>query len=243
MLTLRSHFATLLLGIATSSALAQQLPIPQLKSAFPSGARQGATVEVEISGGNLDGTSKLYFSNPGITATPIVDPKIKEIRFKITVAKDMPVGDYDVRSVGRFVISNPRTFSVSDYSETNETEPNDSRDKANRVPIAIGHGVKWGTLVVNAAPDAPIGEGESEIVGTAMRGEGKPVRKARGGVVVWDTVNTPAICRLTHSIVTAVREKTPFAVTASPNELTIKQGDPIKVTVEPKAAKVTSTKP
>ena len=98
-------------------------------------------------------------------------------------------------------------------------------------PIIIGPGVKWGTFVVTAAPDAPIGEGEFEIIGTSERGSEKLTRKARGGVIVWDTVNTPAICRLTRSIVLAVRETTPFAVTASPKELTIKQGDPINLTV------------
>ena len=56
-------------------------------------------------------------------------------------------------------------------------------------------------------------------------------RKARGGVIVWDTVNTPAHCRLTQSIVLAVREKTPFAVTAAAATQTIKPGEPINVTV------------
>ncbi len=98
-------------------------------------------------------------------------------------------------------------------------------------PIVIGPGMKWGTLVVTAAPDAPIGEGEIEVVGTSARGEEKLVRKAHGGVIVWDTVNTAAICRLTQSIVLAVRETTPFAVTASAKEATIKAGEPIDVTV------------
>ncbi len=650
----RACLADFLFLVTTFSANAQQLPIPQLKNVFPCGVRQGTSVEVEIGGGNLEGTTKLYFSNPGITATLIADPKAAAptlavastpptnaggkpatttsattgtARFKISVAANVPVGDYDVRSIGKFGISNPRTFSVSDCEEVNETEPNDVRNKANRVPlncvingrvnpaedidwfvfpakkgqrviiecrawridsrldgaltlynsegkelvasqdenirdqkrdpfidfdvpadgdyflrftdfmynggndnfyrlsigthpyldfitptgakpgttaaitfygrnlpggektdvtvkgrplekvmrqvavpkepdaltsmrysellrpptsrvdgmevrvsgktgtsnakmlvfsdgpellevepnntiaeaqkvpvpcavtgafsaakdvdhytfsakkdekflievfserigspadpdmeiaeadgkiinsiqdtgenigqlrfptstsdivynwtapkatdftlhlehvyqavqggaqyqyrleirkdpapdfrivcspthdihidshclyqggrqrldilvwrmnghdepitvearnlppgvtaepITIGHGVKWGTLVVTATPDAPMGEGEIEIVGTAMRGEEKLSRKARGGVIVWDTVNTPAICRLTRSIVLAVREKTPFAVTASPKELTIKQGEPINLTV------------
>jgi hypothetical protein len=97
-------------------------------------------------------------------------------------------------------------------------------------PITIGPGVKWGTLVVTAAPDAPLSDGEFEVIGTAMRGEEKLVRKARGGVIIWDTVNTPAISRVTRSIVMAVRETTPYAVTVTPNQLTIKPGDPINIT-------------
>ncbi len=85
--------------------------------------------------------------------------------------------------------------------------------------------------MVTAAPDAPISEKEIEVVGTSARGEEKLIRKARGGVIVWDTVNTPAISRLTHSILLAVREKTPFAVTVAPAEFAIKAGQPIQVTV------------
>ncbi len=153
----------ILLLIAALPVHAQQLPIPQLKSVFPCGGRQGTSGEVEIGGGNLEGTTKLYFSNPGITATPIGIPVAAPIiaaatvpvdgagpkspnpppapaptgtaKFKVTVAPGVPVGDYDVRSIGKFGISNPRTFSVSDTAEINETEPNDAREKANRVPM------------------------------------------------------------------------------------------------------------
>ena len=85
--------------------------------------------------------------------------------------------------------------------------------------------------MVNAAPDAPLGESEFEVVGTATLGGTKLTRQARGGVVVWDTVNTPAISRVTRSMVIAVREKVPYAVTASSTTLTIKPGDPINVVV------------
>jgi len=104
-------------------------------------------------------------------------------------------------------------------------------------PIIIGPGMKWGTLIVTAAPDAPIGEGEIEIVGTSKRGGGEHPdeiveRKARGGVIVWDTVNTPALSRITRSNVLAVRESSPFMVTASPNDLKIKAGQPINLTIK-----------
>jgi hypothetical protein len=49
-------------------------------------------------------------------------------------------------------------------------------------PIVMGPGVKWGTLVVTAAPDAPIGEGEFEVVGTSLRGEEKLAPKDASGL-------------------------------------------------------------
>ncbi len=101
-------------------------------------------------------------------------------------------------------------------------------------PITIGPGMKSGALVLTAEPGAPLGEAEIEVVGTCVR-EGdqqKLVRKARGGVVVWDTVNTPAISRVTRSIVLAVRSTTPFAVTATAAESSIKPGTPIHIAVK-----------
>lgn len=132
---LRASWAALFLGVASSAAHAQQLPIPQLKNVFPCGGRQGTSVEVEIGGANLDETRKLYFSTPGITAELISDPAKPPARFKVSIAADVPVGDCDVRSVGKLGISNPRAFCVSDCAEVNESEPNDAREKANRVEL------------------------------------------------------------------------------------------------------------
>ncbi len=107
-------------------------------------------------------------------------------------------------------------------------------------PIIIGKDVKWGTLVVTAASDAPLGEHEFEVVGTSKvkfkDASGKEIekdlaRKARGGAIVWDTVNTPALARMARSLVMAVREKVPFTLTATPNEIKVKQGDPFDINV------------
>jgi hypothetical protein len=133
--SLRYCFVALLLGCAALTSHAQQLPVPQLKNVFPCGTRAGATVEVELGGANLDETAKLYFSHPGITAELLPGKKDTPTRFKVTVAADVPVGDYDVRSIGKLGISNPRAFTVSDVQEVNETEPNNSRAEANRVPL------------------------------------------------------------------------------------------------------------
>ncbi len=126
--------ASLLVG-APFVTRAQELPIPQLKSVYPCGAKQGTSVEVELAGGNLDETTKLYFSNPAITAVLISDPAKPPARFKVTVPANVPVGDYDVRSIGKLGISNPRAFAVGDLTEVNETEPNNAREQANRVPM------------------------------------------------------------------------------------------------------------
>lgn len=132
---LRSIGLALSLAAAALTAQAQQLPIPQLKSVFPCGIQQGKSVEVELAGQNLDETKKLYFSRPGITAELLSDPTKGAPRFKVTAAPDVPVGVHDIRCIGKLGISNPRAFVVSDCEEVNEKEPNDSREKANRIPF------------------------------------------------------------------------------------------------------------
>ncbi|MBI3874919.1 MAG: PPC domain-containing protein [Verrucomicrobia bacterium] len=135
-MNLRSFQSALLLGFAclASSAFAQ-LPVPRLQSIFPLGAKQGSTVEVEIAGGNLEETRKLYFSHAGITAELVPGEKSKPPRFKVSVAASVPVGEYDARVIGKHGISNPRTFVVSDFAEAVETEPNNQRAEANRVAL------------------------------------------------------------------------------------------------------------
>jgi hypothetical protein len=104
----------------------------------------------------------------------------------------------------------------------------------------IGKDLKWGTLIVSAAPDAPIGEGEFEVVGKSKikvkdkdgkESEQELVRSARGGTIVWDTVNTNALARMARSLVMAVREKAAFTLTAAPNEFTVKQGEPLNLSI------------
>jgi hypothetical protein len=127
--------SALIVALVSASAHAQ-LAVPRLHSLFPTGAKQGATLDVEIQGDDLDDLTRLYFTHPALKAEKLPDEKDKPAnRFRITVPGDVPVGYYDVRVVGRHGISNPRTFVVGDLDEVNEVEPNNTRDKANRVGL------------------------------------------------------------------------------------------------------------
>lgn len=118
--------------LAVTSAVQGQLPTAQLGSAFPAGAAIGSTAEITIAGDNLDETDQLWFSHPGITAiakmadpTPFdEDPVAIEQVFLVTVASDVPAGRYEIRSRGKYGLSNPRAFLVSSHAEVVETEPN-----------------------------------------------------------------------------------------------------------------------
>ena len=57
------------LACSALTAVAQSLPVARLFSVFPPGAKQGASVDVAITGVDLEDVSQLHFSTPGITAT------------------------------------------------------------------------------------------------------------------------------------------------------------------------------
>ncbi len=111
-----------------------QLPTPRLNSIFPCGARHGTSVECIVAGGDLQGATGLYFSNPAITAQAAGPNK-----FNVTVAADVPVGQYDVRVITPLGLSNFRAFVISDWPEVVEKEPNSEPSQAQRVttPVVI----------------------------------------------------------------------------------------------------------
>lgn len=133
-----------LVVLAHAIPAAAQLPMPRLNSIYPCGARQGTAVECVVAGGELDGATGLYFSHKGITAERTAANK-----FKVTVAADVPVGQYDVRVVTPVGLSNFRAFLVGDLPEVQEKEPNSELTQAQRVtvPAVINGRIDSGTDV------------------------------------------------------------------------------------------------
>ncbi|MFM7057618.1 MAG: hypothetical protein ACKO2P_11925 [Planctomycetota bacterium] len=124
---------TAMMGVCLSWGLAQaQLPATRLEAVHPSGAAPGQTLDVTLIGGDLDDASVLQFSHGGITAarkmaepTPFDEgPQPVENVFTVTVAANVPPGEYDVRCQGRFGFSNTRRFSISSVAQVTEVEPN-----------------------------------------------------------------------------------------------------------------------
>lgn len=156
-------------------AAAQQvqpgLPLGRLDLITPCGAKAGTTVEILLTGSDLDESSSLLFSHPGIKAEPVMadepkvvakDPKtdppprkkgppigVAAGRFKITVAPNVPVGQYDVRVVHKWGVTNPRFFCVGDLTEVIEKEPNNDVSEAQRVELnsTINGSISAGTDV------------------------------------------------------------------------------------------------
>ncbi|MEY2726091.1 MAG: hypothetical protein RLZZ458_1958 [Planctomycetota bacterium] len=109
-----------------------QLPAARLDAIHPSGGSPGQTLEVTLTGADLDDVSQLTFGHTGITAvrkmseaTPFDDgPQPVENVFVVTIAGNVQAGEYDVRCQGRFGVSNVRRFHVSSGNQVVEVEPN-----------------------------------------------------------------------------------------------------------------------
>lgn len=145
------------------SACAQEAPPPLLLNVVPAGGQAGTSVEVTVSGQNLDTTEGLYFSTPGIKAELITPPEPPEkspkdpkktkgtpakgpkgmapkgvrnsFKFKVTLADNARLGIHDVRVVTKGGISNPRAFAVGDLKEAQEVEPNDDVPVAQKIDL------------------------------------------------------------------------------------------------------------
>lgn len=127
------HFC--LLALLSASALAQQvtLPLPRLLTTMPMGGQAGQTVEVTITGENIEDVTDLTFSNPKITAKPVAGTANK---FTVRIAPDVPVGVYDARVMSRLGMSSARAFSVNGLPELVRTKANNTLETA--MPLTVG---------------------------------------------------------------------------------------------------------
>ena len=107
--------ASKVLGFLCLPALAAaQLPEARLSVVTPTGTKAGSSITVSLTGTDLEDAG-LRFSHPNITA---VRDERDAKKFIIQVPAGVPPGSYDVRAAGRFGLSNPRVFEVSELDET-----------------------------------------------------------------------------------------------------------------------------
>jgi len=101
-----------------------QLPTAKLSWVFPPGTATGTTQEVAVAGADLDEPVGLVFSDSRIRAVPRADGSPV---FEVSVPSEVRPGLVDVRFRGRFGISNPRGFQISNDPERltapNHTSP------------------------------------------------------------------------------------------------------------------------
>lgn len=112
-------------------------------------------MEVTVTGSDVDDATELRFTHPGITAKlvpPPEEPKdddkkkkagnaqkkkapVTEVKFTVTISKDVPPGSYDARLVNAWGISNPRFFVIGTLPEVAEKEPNNDVPEAQKIEL------------------------------------------------------------------------------------------------------------
>ena len=122
---------TILCTLVTTTLYAQKLSLGFLQ---PAGGQVGTVVEVEAGGLNINKSTKVLFSHPGITGElfPVKEstktkkkrrrlndqssPQLADrIKIRITIAPDVPCGFYDLRLQGARGVSNMLPFEVASY--------------------------------------------------------------------------------------------------------------------------------
>ena len=91
--------------------------MPYIRSVFPFGGQRGKTVQVQLKGVSLGGTSEILLS----------------------LAPDAETGRQEIRASTALGLSNPFPFDVSDLPAVAEAEPNSALDQADTVslPVAV----------------------------------------------------------------------------------------------------------
>lgn len=153
-MTTHRLLGALVLGLSLAGLIQAQnrqpsgMPAPRLYVVAPAGGKVGSTVEITVTGLNLEDPEKVVFSNPGLkaelvpTPPPVIDPKTKkpkagapkltEAKFKVTIPAGTPLGNHDLRVVNKWGVSNPRVFQVGDLNEVAEVEPNNDLEAPNK---------------------------------------------------------------------------------------------------------------
>ena len=119
--------------LATVSHALAFMPNPDLLVISPAVGKAGSTVEVTISGKELDEAETLRFSDGRIKAEPVMlpvdefhpEPRPVESKFTVTIPADVEPGVYEVRSRGYFGLSTGRPFLVVPADRNHATEEGD----------------------------------------------------------------------------------------------------------------------
>ena len=101
------------------------------------GGQVGTTVEVTITGDNIENADQLRFSHPGITATQKLGKDGAAIpnRFVVAIATDCPTGIHEARLMTRLGVSSSRVFNVDTLPETTRVKPNTSLKNAMAIDV------------------------------------------------------------------------------------------------------------
>jgi hypothetical protein len=117
-----------------------EAPLPLLNYVFPAGGQRGQTVEITAYGTNVVVTgdhpevNSVLVTGGGVTGKVLEAKEPNKARFSLTIAKDAALGEREIRVVTPGGVSNRFRFFIGEFPEVNEAEPNNEKEKAQRIP-------------------------------------------------------------------------------------------------------------
>lgn len=119
------------LAMFTTRAAFGQAP-PVFNTVFPVGGQVGQSVEVTVSGSNLQGLRTLHCNVPGVRCE-----RLEPNRFRLMIPTGTSPGLCDLWAVSDNGVSAPRTFVIGNRAEQLEAEPNETVSAAMSVPLNV----------------------------------------------------------------------------------------------------------
>jgi hypothetical protein len=119
------------------AASAARAATPSLGAIRPVGGQRGAELEVTLSGARLGDTQEIIYYQTGITTVALKKVDDNNVKAKIKIAADCPLGLHDLRVRTTSGISELRTFSVGALKEINEVEPNNDFNAPQPIPMDV----------------------------------------------------------------------------------------------------------
>ncbi|MBI3874848.1 MAG: peptidase, partial [Verrucomicrobia bacterium] len=107
---------------------------PQFSNTKPTGLQRGTEGELTLNGSRLDDAQEIILLDRGVQVVKIEEVKANTVRVRFKVAPDCQLGEQKLRIRTATGLSELRTFLVSAYPLVEEKEPNNTPDKAQKVP-------------------------------------------------------------------------------------------------------------
>jgi hypothetical protein len=108
---------------------------PSLGSIRPAGGQRGTEVEIVLSGARIGDIKELVAYQPGITTLGFTKLDDNNIKAKLKIAADCPLGLHDFRVRTATGITELKTFSVGALKEVAEKEPNNDFKAPQPIPM------------------------------------------------------------------------------------------------------------
>jgi hypothetical protein len=137
---------TLLLALLAAGPVAAQTSYPMITHVTPVAVQRGKTTEVLVQGQmNFFGVYQAVIEGKGVTAEVVGPvparpatgpvPVVRSVKLKLTVAADAEPGVREFRVASCLGLSSVGQVVVSDYPVVEEKGDNNTREKANPVPV------------------------------------------------------------------------------------------------------------